>query len=292
MDWSQISTWPNAEHSRQITGPAHRWHVQEAGDGPLILLLHGAGGSTHSMRDLFTLLAREHRVIALDLPGQGFTRLGSRNRCGLAHMTSDIAALAAAEQWQPTAITAHSAGAAIALSLSRQLLSPRGQPPHIIGINAALGEFEGLAGLLFPVMAKLLAAMPFSATLFSGAAAHPERVATLIASTGSHISPEGLALYRRLVSDTDHVRGTLQMMAQWNLKPLLKSLPDISAPVTLIAATNDKTVPAGTSADAAAKMPNARMVELPGLGHLAHEEEPGRVARIITETIHAPLDVI
>ena len=68
MEWSEIYTWPNADLSRRITGPVHRWHVQESGDGPLILLLHGAGGSTHSYRALLPHLAKFARVIALDLP--------------------------------------------------------------------------------------------------------------------------------------------------------------------------------------------------------------------------------
>ena len=49
--------------------PPHRWHVQVLGEGPTVLLLHGAGGATHSWRGLAPLLATDHRVVMLDLPG-------------------------------------------------------------------------------------------------------------------------------------------------------------------------------------------------------------------------------
>lgn len=285
MNWDDIQSWPNAALSRRVTGPVHRWHVQEAGDGPLVLLLHGAGGSTHSFRDMIGPLSARARIVALDLPGHGFTQLGNRIRASLSAMTEDIAALARQEGWQPDVILGHSAGGAVALNLSRKLLSPRGQPPHIIGINAALGEFKGLAGWLFPLTARMLSVMPFSATLFSGAAAHPERITAMIGATGSEVSAEGIALYRRLVADRAHVSGTLQMMAQWDLPVLLRALPDLTAPVTLIAGSQDTTVPPEVSQAAAARMASATAEVWDGYGHLLHEECPDQVADAVLRVV-------
>jgi magnesium chelatase accessory protein len=42
-------------------------------------------------------------------------------------------------------------------------------------------------------------------------------------------------------------------------------------------------VPPAVSARAAERLPNARLIGLPGLGHLAHEEAPERVAALIRE---------
>lgn len=281
MRWETIENWPRAELSRRIQGPVHRWHVQEAGDGPQMLLLHGAGGSTHSFRDLIDPLARSHRVIALDLPGQGFTQLGARHRCGLDAMAEDIAALCRQEGWRPETIVGHSAGAAVALRLAQPDITD--PTPTVIGINAALGEFPGLAGLIFPLMAKALAAVPFTASLFSGASSNPARIRTLIESTGSQIGPEGLDLYRRLVGDRDHVNGTLLMMAQWNLRPLLSQLPAHDGQVHFIVGERDATVPPAVSRDLAARMKRADLHALPDLGHLAHEEAPEEVAVLIAK---------
>ena len=47
MDWRRWKdSWPHAAHSRFIAtgGLGGRWHVQEMGSGPEIMLLHGAGG--------------------------------------------------------------------------------------------------------------------------------------------------------------------------------------------------------------------------------------------------------
>lgn len=282
MDWqTHAATWPQAEHSRFILCKPHKWHVQEAGKGPLLLLIHGAGGGTQSWRHIWPLLTPHYRVIAVDLPGQGFTRSGNPRRFGLSAMAEDLSALCRAEGLTPSALIGHSAGAAIALEMARQMEVP----PPVIGINAALGNFKGLAGVLFPLMAKALAMTPFVARLFTARATQPESVRRLVEGTGSRIPEDDLKAYRALVSDPGHVDATLNMMAQWDLNPLLAALPDYTGPVTLIATEGDKAVPAGTSRDMAARMPNAWSVVLPDLGHLAHEEAPNVIGRELLHTL-------
>jgi magnesium chelatase accessory protein len=275
MDWARHKAdWPHAETSRFILCKPHKWHVQEAGNGPLIVLLHGAGGGTQSFRHLIPLLTPTHRVVAIDLPGQGFTRLGAQARCGLEEVASDIAALCAQEGWHPTALIGHSAGAAVAFELATLLPSP----PLVIGINAALSRFKGVAGVLFPIMAKALALMPGVAGLFTASNGNPRSVQRLIDGTGSKLPPEELRHYGALVSDKGHVNATLQMMAQWELDPLLASLPQSDMRGVLIAATNDRAVPYTVSRNMAAQMRNIDYVELPELGHLVHEEAAATVA--------------
>ena len=71
------------------------------------------------------------------------------------------------------------------------------------------------------------------------------------------------------------------MMARWNLDDL--DLTQLVAPVTLIVGDKDGMVPPEDAARVEARLPHGRVVMLPGLGHLAHEEEPGMVARLIEE---------
>ena len=46
-------------------------HYLEAGQGPILVLVHGLGSSSDVWRDSMRLLARSYRVVALDLPGYG-----------------------------------------------------------------------------------------------------------------------------------------------------------------------------------------------------------------------------
>lgn len=288
MDWTRdLPDWPNSAMSRRIAAPPHQWHVQEAGSGDTLLLLHGAGGSTHSWRDLLPILAQRFHVVAPDLPGQGFTRAGTLSRCGLDNMAEDIATLCTTGGWHPRAIISHSAGAAIALRLSEMQVRDGREPSRVVGLNPALGHFEGIAGWLFPAMAKLLALNPLTARLFSAGPPRTARAARLIESTGSRLDPVGLDLYARLIADRDHVEATLQMMSQWRIDPLLGRLDRIRAPCLFLAGARDTAVPPRVAERAAARIPDCRLTPMPGLGHLAHEEAPQDVAALIEEWLAA-----
>mgnify|MGYP006270539435 CR=1 FL=1 len=279
MDWRRdLPGWPRAETSRKVACRPHRWHVQEAGTGPDLLFLHGAGGSTHSWRDVIPQMAGAFRTLAIDLPGQGFSERGTGLRLSLETICGDIAALCAQEGWRPVAIVGHSAGGAIALRLSERLEAPHGGPPRVVTFNAALTPFDGVAGWLFPILAKLLVLNPLVPSLFSLGSGDPRRVRQLIAGTGSELSDEGIALYAKLLGDRGHVDGTLRMMAQWKLDTLLDHLAGLDTPTTLIAGARDAAVAPDVSRRAAEAMPDARFVMLDGLGHLAHEEDPARAA--------------
>jgi magnesium chelatase accessory protein len=196
-------------------------------------------------------------------------------------MAQDLAALLAHLHLNPAALVGHSAGAAIALRLVELGAAPAAR---VIAINPALAPFQGLAGWLFPVMARALALTPFAARLFA-ATTTPASVDRLLRGTGSVIGPEGAALYLRLARDPAHVDATLSMMAQWDLTGLLGRMARITAPVLLIAGLRDTAVPPSVALDAARILPRARLVTLPDLGHLAHEEDPATIAALIRDDL-------
>ncbi|MEO0371255.1 MAG: alpha/beta fold hydrolase BchO [Pseudomonadota bacterium] len=271
-----LPDWPLAAHARSIRTRPHEWHVVEAGDGATTLLLHGAGGSTHSWAGMLPLLSQDTHVVAVDLPGQGFTRAGTKTRLSLASMAQDLTALLDDQGWQPELIIGHSAGGALALQVSALL----DHPCRVVGINAALEPFEGVAGWLFPAMAKMMALNPFTSVALT--MGDPmARARGLIRSTGSDIPKDSLRCYARLFSDRGHVDATLQMMAQWDVDLLTARLFTVQTPTLLIAGSGDPTVPPRVSKRAAQIMPNTSYVELKGLGHLAHEEAPEEVMHTI-----------
>lgn len=270
--------WPNREASRFVQAAGLRWHVQVMGQGPVLLLLHGTGASSHTWRDLAPLLARDFKVVMPDLPGHGFTSPQRRWRLSLEGMARAVAALLQSLNCHPEAAAGHSAGAAI---LAQMCLDKSLTPTSLVSINGAYLPFEGLAGLLFPPMAKLMALNPFTARILAWSADEAS-VARLIRGTGSRLDRRGVELYRRLMSNPQHVAGTLGMMANWNLDTLARRLGDLPVPVLMIAGLEDRAVPPDSARRVAAMLAEGRVEILPGLGHLAHEEAPVRIAELVS----------
>ena len=269
--------WPNREASRFIEAGGLNWHVQVMGQGPDLLLLHGTGGATHSWRALAPLLAQHFRVVAPDLPGHGFTTARRAPDLSLPGMANSIAALIGRLGPKPEVVVGHSAGAAI---LARLCLDGAISPRLFVSLNGAFLPFEGLAGMTFPVLAKMLFLNPFAPRLFAWAADHTA-VANLLLGTGSKIEPRGVELYTRLMRNPGHCAGALAMMANWNLETLAGDLKHLAVPTVFIVGNMDKAVPPGNAPKVAALVPQASVERLPGLGHLAHEENPELVARLI-----------
>jgi magnesium chelatase accessory protein len=270
--------WPNRDTSRIVDTAGVRWHVQVAGSGPALLLLHGTGASTHSWAGLIPLLAPSFTVIAPDLPGQGFTEITGRRDLSITGMARATRGLLDALGLEPELAVGHSAGAAILarMSIDRQL-APRG----LVSLNGAFVPFGGAVTRLFSPLAKVLTLNPIVPQLFAWSAGDRASVERLLKSTGSKVPEDSLAFYQRLFSCPRHVSSTLGMMASWDLETLLADLPRLDRPLLLVAGENDLTVSPDDAHLISRLVRGSATERLPGLGHLAHEEDPGRVAEAI-----------
>lgn len=280
LDWSiDGQHWPNREASRFVEAGGLRWHVQELGNGPVLILIHGTAAATHSWRGLLPILSKQYRVIAMDLPGHGFTQAPKTHAITLPGMASAIAALMTELNVSPALAVGHSAGAAILCHMAHTnaISCP------IVSINGALLPWRGFVTQYFPYMAKLLFVNPFVPGFFAWRAKDLNTIRKLIAETGSAIDEDGLAQYALLFRNTTHVAAALAMMANWDLESLKTALPQIGVPLTLIAATGDKAIPVETALAVRDLVPASRVELVRGLGHLCHEENPALIADLVAK---------
>jgi magnesium chelatase accessory protein len=294
LDWIKDGhDWPHRHASRFVQAAGLQWHVQTfaavqpsgSGPAPLVLLIHGTGSSTHSWRGLIPLLQSRFDVLAVDLPGHGFTDMpdghARPHQLSLPGMGAALKSLLQVLGAEPALLIGHSAGAAIAVRLCLDgLASVR----MVISLNGALLPLGGWAGQLFSPLAKLMAAVPLVPKLFSWRANDPAVLKKLIDSTGSRLDETGMKLYGRLVASPGHAKGVLGMMANWDLDALGHDLPRLRTPLLLLAGSNDRTVAPMHAEQIKARLPSALrqpVIYLPGLGHLAHEEQPAAVAQVV-----------
>ena len=280
MQWANYrSTWPHAQHSQFIQAGGIQWHVQIMGQGPVLLLLHGTGSGSFSWRGLMPLLSAHFQVIAPDLPGHAFTSRGPEGSLSLQGMSEGLRALLLQLNVTPSIIGGHSAGAAIAANM---LLQQRAlSQTQLIGFNPAWLPLPGLPSLIFRPAAKLAAINPVSAWATAKLASKPAMIEKSILQTGSQLDAQGLAFYQSVFSHSGHVHSVLNMMAAWQLDTLSKSLPQLQNKLSILVGMQDQTVPPSMAHAACKLMPQARVFEQHGLGHLAHEEDPAGTAQLI-----------
>ncbi|WP_295546391.1 alpha/beta fold hydrolase BchO [uncultured Pseudacidovorax sp.] len=252
---------------------------------PCLLLLHGTGSSGLSWAGSAAHLAPTYSLLVPDLPGHGGTDGFADGVASLPRMARAVAALLQAQQVSPVAVVGHSAGAALMLRLWLDGALPDARA--LLSLNGALLPLPGVAGTVFPVLARALTRVPMLPWLAAQAASQPRAVQRLVDSTGSRLGAGEVAHYQGLLRQPSHLAGALQMMAHWDVTPLVPALRQRLArdplPLMLAAGRRDTTVPCAQSGQVARALPGTLWRPLERLGHLAHEEAPALVADLLWE---------
>ncbi|MEM9182339.1 MAG: alpha/beta fold hydrolase BchO [Pseudomonadota bacterium] len=267
---------------RQVSAGGIRWRMR-ADDAhsearPRLLLLHGTGAGIHSWNGIWPLLAEDFQLLAPDLPGHGGTHAPDRWRPSLPAMADGLAALLETEGFEPDLVVGHSAGAALAARLT---LDAQIAPRALVAINGAFMPYGGAAaGLMMPI-ARWCAESGVLTRQLARRASQAGAVERLLEQTGSAVTEEAAERYRDQLQRPEHVSGTLRMMAYWDLRPLLRDLRGLPRPLYLLVGDRDMTVPPRQAEQLGRRIALAATHHLPGLGHLAHEEQPASVAALL-----------
>jgi len=270
---------PDSNLPMELQAGGLRWRVQRAGQGPTLLLLHGTGSSLQTWQACQAGLVKHFSLLIPDLPGHGGSEGFADRQASLPRMAAAVADLLAALDWQPTLVAGHSAGAAMMVQMSLDGCLP--QAHGLLAVNGAFQPLAGLMGMVAPAVAKLASRSAWLPTWVTRHAGQPRALNHLIASTGSRLDEAGVQHYRELLKRPEHVRGVLDMLANWRLEDLQARLPELRTPLWLAAGLADRTVAPVQSVELARWLPGATFHALPGLGHLAHEEAPNQVNALL-----------
>lgn len=283
LDWEAMkSGWPLSAHSEWVHTHRMRWHVQTLGHGPVLVMIHGTGASTHTWWQVAPRLAQDHTVVCVDLPGHGFSSEIKGLAPSPAAVANELAALFEALCIEPQALVGHSAGALVAAQwwLSRSAHSP---PCALVAVNPAWQSLPGAAQWLFPLGAWLIDLNPLSGWLLAQKAHRPGMVERVLAQTGSTLDAESVAGYRLMWQQPRHVRGVLRLMRAWDMQAIGHRLGQLDTPVQLHVGTNDATVPPSQAEVALKSLPRAEVRRWSGCGHLLHQERPAEWVASVRE---------
>jgi len=250
------------------------WHYLEAGQGPLILLVHGYTGSKENWLPMMPALTAKHRVIAVDLPGWGES---------VPKPGQDYSPLAQAErlrlfiaaQKQPVALLAgHSMGGMISgLMLSSDTALP---VEHVVFMSSAGVRFKENAF----ARRVLKGDNPFAvyqADAFVGF------LQEFVFADAPYV-PAPMAAYMVQQREVKKVFER-QVFTQMRLGPqaflLQERLPLIRQPVGLLWCDADKIIDPSAAAVFAHGLQHSDTRILSGCGHMPMMEQPQQAAEFL-----------
>ncbi|QWE13920.1 alpha/beta fold hydrolase BchO [Polynucleobacter sp. AP-Sving-400A-A2] len=273
--------WPNRQHSRLISVGDLDWHVQLTGKGPVVLLLHGTGSSTHSWSDLIPLLEPHAQVLVPDLPGHAFTqgaKLEDLKLDVIAHSLQKLIEQLGIEA--PSIVVGHSAGGPLAV---RFAVAAAKQPKLVIALNPSFIPPPPVYTSFFgPLLGPITRSSTLS-SLLASLSPSLGMVDKLLDSTNTNLPEARRVYYRKLFERSDHVRGSMNFMAAADIQKVLAEANLYHGKLICVLGNQDAWIPARPLEKIIGDyFPAAEIVKWEG-GHIMHELEPSRVAKMILE---------
>lgn len=236
---------------------------ERAGEGPPLVLVHGAACDGRVWRPQMAALRDEFTVVAWDEPGAGRSSDVPAG-IGLADYADGLAAVIDDLALGP----AHVAGLSWGGTLAQELYRRR---PELVATLVLADTYAGWKGSL---TARELRARVASARAMLAAPAD-EFDPTLPGLFAGEPPPEFAALLAEMAAGVrPHSLGTqLLVMARADQRDLL---PRIAVPTLLIWGERDARSPLAVARQLEAAIPGAELVVLPGCGHVSNLERPER----------------
>jgi pimeloyl-ACP methyl ester carboxylesterase len=243
-----------------------RFHLRQTGpiDAPAVLMLHGFGSSLHTWEPWAEALSGRYRSIRLDLPGFGLTEPDPTGDYSDERAMRLLAALMDRLSIPRAALIGHSMGGKLAWMFAAQH-PDRVSKLILIAPDGFESEgFEYGKKAKVPMLLRLLPYMlPSFMVRMNLAPAYGDP---------SRLSDDALTRYRDMMLAPGSRRAMLARMEQVELQPPAPMLSRIKAPTLLLWGEKDAMIPVGNASDYSKSLADSRLVTLPQIGHLPHEE--------------------
>jgi len=271
----------------QIELHGRRAFYRMAGEGPVLVLVHGMLNSSSHWQRVALDLAADHTVIAPDLIGHGDSA-APRGDYSLGAHAASIRDLLTALGLERATVVGHSLGGGVAMQFFYQFPS---RVDRLVLISSG-----GLGHEVSPMLRT--AALPgISAAL--ALAAHP-RLLAAVYGTGARLRERGVrqGVYVQAVARA--LRPLERPQARAAFLHTLRSVIDVRGqrvsatdrlyllervPTMILWGERDNTIPAAHGRRAHEAVPHSRFRTLPGAAHFPHLEEPEQLAALLREFV-------
>jgi pimeloyl-ACP methyl ester carboxylesterase len=284
-----------AIRKEEIDLHGHTVSYRIAGEGPVILLIHGIAGSSAQWVNAMTLLAEDHTVVAPDLLGHGHSAK-PRGDYSLGAYASGLRDLMVALDYRKATVVGHSLGGGIALQFAYQF--PERTERLVLVSSGGLGR-----EVHFLLRAATLPGSEFVLPLISHAKIRDigTSVFGLVGSLGFRAGPD-IAEFARgygSLADADARNAFLHTLRavidpggqRVNATDRLYLAEDV--PSLVIWGRRDPIIPVRHAGEAHRGMPGSRMEVFEEAGHFPQLDDPVRFARTLADFVDStePADV-
>jgi pimeloyl-ACP methyl ester carboxylesterase len=272
---------------QHLTIHGHRVGFRSAGDGPLVVLLHGMAGDSAAWLPVVPALARRFTVIAPDLLGHGTSAKppGEYSIGAHANLVRDLLAVLGHER---ATLVGQSFGGGVAMQLAYQF--PERCERLVLVSSGGFGREVGplLRWLSLPGAEHVLPLVCTPRLRDAGS-----RVAAWLASVGLRAAPATAEMWRSYgaLAEPDARRAFFRTLravidtAGQTVNATDRLYLAARVPTLIVWGERDALIPVAHAYAAHAAIPGSRLAIFADAGHFPHCEAPERFAETLIEFI-------
>jgi pimeloyl-ACP methyl ester carboxylesterase len=268
-------------HQRWMVVGGRRVNVIELGSGPPIVFVHGLSGSWQNWLEQLPVFARDHRVVAFDLPGFGASEMpaGEITISGYARFADELCSALGIDS---AAVVGNSMGGFIGAELA---IAFPARVERLVLVSAAGLTIEHQrderALVVLRTLDRRLAAYAGWLGTRSDALTRRPRARRMIFGLVAHrpdLLPAPLIAEQIRGSGKPGFVPALDALTSY---PIRDRLPEIACPTLIVWGTEDRLVPVRDADEFAQLIPNSRKVVWEQTGHMAMLERPAAFNRLL-----------
>ena len=281
---------PHAERSRFSEIDGVRVHYQEAGalDAPPLILVHGFCASTFVWSDVLLPIAEAgFRVIALDLPGFGFSEKPRAGEYTIEAQARLVIGLMDRLGIERASIIGSSYGGAVAAVCA---LDYAERVERLALVDAVVNNDVKRQPMLRLAAAPLLGDI-FSPVLLSTYSLTRWRMRKVYAKGAQRLlGGERMRAHHRPLRASSAHRAVIRTLRRWDASRIEREAHSIQQPTLLIWGEDDIDIPLEHGRRMFERIPNARLIVFRRCGHLPQEEYPQEFTKVLTDFCGAKSD--
>ena len=263
----------------------HRIAYRTAGNGPVLLLIHGIAGSSATWDDVLPWLAERYCVVAPDLLGHGGSAK-PRGDYSLGAYASGLRDLLGALGHERASVVGHSLGGGVAMQFAYQFPE---RCERLVLVSSG-----GLGREVHPILRA--AALPGAEWVLpllcaAGVRNAVDGVARFLGRAGVRAAPDLEEMWRGFCSLADadarqafvHTVRTIIDVGGQRVSAADRLYLAAEVPVMLIWGEQDSMIPVAHARPAHEVIPGSRLAIFPGAGHFPHRDDPRRFVEVLLD---------
>jgi len=281
VSWpDSIDLIPHPEHSWFTRVGGVRIHYQDAGDeqAPTLILIHGFISSTLIWSDVFLpLAAAGFRVIALDLPGYGYSDKPADGRYTIDSQAYAVVSLMNRLEIDEATIIGASYGGAVAATIA---LDYPERVSRLVLVGAVTNN-DAMSKLL-PRIAQLPLVGDVVTPLFLGSRyVLRKRMEDTYRRSGKPLDEHKLAARHHLLAAADSHRAMLRTIRRWSANRITREAHLIHRPTLILWGEGDRHIPLSDGIRLREAIAGARLIVFRNCGHLPPAEQPEKFVEVV-----------